>query len=179
MFLTFPRTHQRLLVRASAATGRRANEIRARNQPSFGRKNHKNHQHQHAVEAQAAAVAKTSDGQVAQNQTSQVPGPAAGSRPGLLGAIADGMASGLGWGMGMRLMDGIFGPRTMEVVHHDHQDASSSTDASSVDATSTAGSTGLEGDNGTSWFSNDNDQGMTDDFGSSWFGGDGGGDWDF
>ncbi|KAF4726592.1 hypothetical protein FOZ63_032153 [Perkinsus olseni] len=168
MFLTFPRTHQRLLVRASAATGRRANEIRARNQPSFGRKNHKNHQHQHAVEAQAAAVAKTSDGQVgppvyweevkppqvAQNQTSQVPGPAAGSRPGLLGAIADGMASGLGWGMGMRLMDGIFGPRTMEVVHHDHQDPSSSTDASSVDATSTAGSTGLEGDNGTSWFSN-------------------------
>lgn len=37
---------------------------------------------------------------------------------GILGAIADGMASGLGWGMGMRMMDGLFGPRTMEVVHH-------------------------------------------------------------
>ncbi|KAF4678877.1 hypothetical protein FOZ63_023731, partial [Perkinsus olseni] len=162
-----------------AATGRRANEIRARNQPSFGRKSHKNHhqQQQHAVEAQAAAaVAKTNDGQVAQNQTSQVPGPAAGGRPGLLGAIADGMASGLGWGMGMRMMDGIFGPRTMESSDQSRSDPSSSADASSVDASGTAGSTGLDAALPSG---NDNDQGMTDDFGSSWFGGDGGGDWDF
>ncbi|EER08951.1 hypothetical protein Pmar_PMAR009944, partial [Perkinsus marinus ATCC 50983] len=120
MFPTFPRIHQGLLVRASAATGRRANEIRSRNQPSFGRRSHNSHHQQQQKHGEAAqeAVTKTSDGQVAQNQASQVPGPAMSRRPGILGAIADGMASGLGWGMGMRMMDGLFGPRTMEVVHH-------------------------------------------------------------
>lgn len=82
------------------------------------------------------------------------------------------------------------------VVVNSVSDSSSAMESSSSSTTATNdSSTGLEGDNGTSWFSNtpnssgstprflrsgsDNDQGMTDDSGGSWFSGDGGGDWDF
>jgi len=51
-----------------------------------------------------------------QNLQNQSPGSRMG---GLMGAVADGMAWGVGSAVMHRAMDGILGPRQMEVVHRD------------------------------------------------------------
>eukprot|EP00397_Hematodinium_sp_SG-2012_P041853 GEMP01046183.1.p2 GENE.GEMP01046183.1~~GEMP01046183.1.p2 ORF type:complete len:164 (+),score=49.21 GEMP01046183.1:71-562(+) len=86
--------------------------------------------------------------------------PAIGGRGGLLGAVADGLAFGVGSSMAHRMMDSALGPRQMEVVH------------TNEDTTGSSGSgTGDSGDSG-GFFSGGGDDSGGGDGGGGW-----GGDW--
>lgn len=53
------------------------------------------------------------------------PPPASGAaRGGLMGAVAEGMAWGVGSSMAHRMMDGVLGPRSMDVVHRNEGEGS-------------------------------------------------------
>ncbi|KAF8822850.1 CHCH domain-containing protein [Cardiosporidium cionae] len=51
----------------------------------------------------------------------------------MVGNVAGGMASGVGFGVAQRALDGIMGPRQMEVVHSD-QEVTASTASSGINA---------------------------------------------
>lgn len=68
-----------------------------------------------------------------------------------MGAIADGMATGVGFSMASRMMDGIMGPRQMEVVHRD--DHGATTDAGGTNQHTQSAEPQQGGDEGgDSWF---------------------------
>lgn len=96
---------------------------------------------------------------------------------GLMGALADGLAWGVGTSVASRMMDGILGPRQMEVVHR-HEGG----DAASPPPPGSSGDSGGGEDlssQGWSWgeSSGNNDSGGSSDSGGGWFGGgDSGGD---
>lgn len=70
--------------------------------------------------------------------------------PGLIGAVVDGLAHGVGWAFGMRAMDAIFGHRHVDVAHHhggqpSSSDGSATGDRSSSWSSSTTGSSPSDG----------------------------------
>jgi len=141
--------------------------------------------------ASASAVAKTADSwtQVIDEQTKQpywwnrqtnettavgapkpsgevAPPPptqmAVGGRGGLMGAVVDGLAFGVGSSMAHRMVDSVMGPRQMEVVHTNEAAPSSDNSANADDG---GGFSGGGSNNG--FFGGGDDSG----------GGDGGGGW--
>lgn len=71
-------------------------------------------------------------------------------RSGLIGAVVDGLAHGVGWAFGMRAMDAIFGHRHVDVAHHhggqpSSSDGSATGDRSSSWSSSTTGSSPSDG----------------------------------
>ncbi|CEL99867.1 unnamed protein product [Vitrella brassicaformis CCMP3155] len=137
-------------------------------------------------QGQQAKQQQQQQGQYAPQQYQNQP-PAQYQRPGIFGAIMDGMAHGLGWGMGMRLMDSFLGPRQME-VHHTHEDPSQASQPPPPSQGSESDAQQNPADSGWSWGDDPNqafrwpgqDDNGQDDGGDGWGGDDGGGwggDW--
>uniref|UniRef100_A0A0G4EZG8 Uncharacterized protein n=1 Tax=Chromera velia CCMP2878 TaxID=1169474 RepID=A0A0G4EZG8_9ALVE len=123
-----------------------------------------------------------------QNLAPQVQQPG-GWGTSIRGALVDGLAHGVGWGVASRLVDSVMGPRTMEVVHTHENSPPSNTDQQQPPSGDASGGGGAGADGGSqsdsgsqgwSWGSDGNERSDT----SSWFGGgideggddDGGGD---
>lgn len=102
---------------------------------------------------------------------------------GLRGALMDGLAWGVGTSVASRMMDGILGPRQMEVVHRNEDggaapggDASPPPPGSSPDSglgggDSWYGDSGGSNDSSGGWFGGGDDGGDGGDGGGGWFGG--------
>eukprot|EP00435_Cladocopium_sp_Y103_P029815 s77_g7.t1 len=99
---------------------------------------------------------------------------------GLRGALMDGLAWGVGTSVASRMMDGILGPRQMEVVHRNEDGSGAAGGDASPPPPGSAPDSGFGG--GDSWYG-DSNTGGSDESGGGWFGGggddggDGGGGW--
>lgn len=103
------------------------------------------------------------------------------ARGGLGAALADGLASGIGFSLAGRMMDGLLGPRQMEVVHRDESGSAAGGEApppgSDASGGGDVGSQGWSwGDAGQSSQEDAADDGGGDGGGGGWFGG-GDGEW--
>ena len=103
------------------------------------------------------------------------PPAAAGVQPrgGLMGVIQEGLAHGVGFSMAQRMMDGIMGPRQVDVVHK-HEDGAPPPGEAPSDSGGGFSDTGSGG--GSFFDSNGNQQ--QDDGGGGWGDFFGGGDGD-
>lgn len=106
------------------------------------------------------------------------------SRPGILGAIKDGIAHGVGFAFGMRAVDALFGSRHMDVVHHsdgmdnngaptdsapgDHSNVSPNSDGQSFQNDSSFQNNFGQNDYGQEGWTWGNDNNSGDDGGGGW-----------